>query len=171
MKTTFRFPGSVEYAFAEIETSEGSVYDNERELRDISDNFLSLVGDVLRRGCGMVALAPVATTVVQDSAPPSWGDGASAPEWASAPPQEAQGYPAPPQGGYAPQSAYQSPPQGYQTPQAPPGQQAPMCQMHQRPAEYKPAGVSKRTNKPYSAFWVCATGDNNCTRASNFPKA
>lgn len=161
MQTKFRFPGSADYAFAEIVTAEGGMYDNQRELRDIDDNFLMLVADVLRRGCAFAQVAQVANQVVQESYQPSY-----------APPQEAQAYSPPTPAYNAPQSGYQE--SQYQSQPAPagppPGQNAPLCQLHGQPAEYKPAGTSKRTGKAYSAFWACAMGDNNCTRASNFPR-
>lgn len=161
MKTKFRFPGA-EYAFAELETTEGSVFDNSRELRDVDDNFLSLVGNVLSRGCALTATGPLGPTVVEES---------GAPEYAHETPNQHQGYQGAPQGYYQPQNGYQGQAGAYQNnPPVPPGQNAPICQYHQRPAEFKPGGVSQRTGKPYDAFWTCAAGDRNCTKASNFPR-
>jgi hypothetical protein len=89
----------------------------------------------------------------------------------------------------APQSAPQpqqapQPPQGYgQPPQAPQGQPwtqgggaAPAQQWGNSPGanpadnkacihgpmNYKPAGVSRRTNQPYSAFWACGSNVKGC---------
>lgn len=176
MKTTFRFPGSAEYAFAELETTPGSVPDNARELRDIDAAFLALVGNVLSEGCTLVALGPLRPQVIQET----WNDAASMPEWASQPPQEAQGYTQTPQAYNTPQNApqggyggyqNQAPQQNYQQQaQTPPGQQAPVCQHHRQAATFKPGGVSRTTNRPYDAFWACSANDRNCTKASNFPK-
>ena len=178
MKTTFRFPGSAEYSYAELETTPGSVPDNARELRDIDSAFLSLVGNVLAQGCGLVALGPLGPQVVADNDPHylmTTPDGAVTPPWAS---QEAQGYSGSPQQAYAPQNGSQGY-QGYQQPQqyaapaappSPPGQQVPMCQMHGQPATFKPGGVSKASGKPYDAFWACSANNRDCTRASNFPR-
>lgn len=176
MKTTFRFPGSAEYSYAELETTPGGVPDNARELRDVDAVFLNLVGNVLAQGCSLVALGVLQPQVIEETGPQGY-DGASAPQWAPQAPQEAQAYSAPPQQYNAPQNGYQAPQGAYQPqavqnqPNTPPGVQAPACQYHQRPAEYKPAGTSKKTGRPYNAFWCCANGDNDCTRASNFPRA
>lgn len=178
MKTIFRFPGSAEYAFAELHTTEGSVFDNARELRDVDPNFLTEVGRVLQDGCTMVALGPLKPQVVEQNGPQQWNDTASAPQWAQNGSQEAQGYTSAPQQAYAPQAA----PQGYtqhvptqqypapQQPMSPPGQQPPVCQRHGQAATYKPGGTSRTTGRPYDAFWACSANDRDCTKASNFPK-
>lgn len=51
------------------------------------------------------------------------------------------------------------------TPVAPPApaavpQEAPLCD-HGQPRKFVPAGISKKTNQPYSAFWACNHPDRN----------
>lgn len=184
MQTTFRFPGSADYSYAELVTSPGSVGDNRREIGDLDAQFMSAVGNALTLGCSLVAMGALQPHVIEETQEPTWNNPATVPEWAAQPPQEAQTYSTPPQqynqpqNGYqAPQGGYQQQPQyqGYQTQpqnahQAPPGRTAPNCQRHGMSANLKPGGVSKRTNKPYDAFWVCAANDQDCTKASSFPK-
>lgn len=168
MEVVFRLPGNSEYSYAEIRVDGSSPMDIMRTLRDVDGAFLSAVGNALTQGCSMVALGALQPQVVAEYDEPAQAQNAS---YAS---QEAQAYNPAPQQAYASQNA----PQGYgQQPQyqqqapsgPPPGQQPPICAQHGQPAEYKPAGFSKRTNKPYNAFWACAKGDNSCTRASRFP--
>jgi hypothetical protein len=169
LKAIFRLPGA-EYAYAQIETSEGNPFDVAREVRDMDDNFWNAVGNALAQGCSLVALGVLQPQVVNE--PPVWDDGASAPQWASQGPQDTQGYSAPAQTYQAPQNGYQAPQGGYaqNAPTNPPGMQAPICQQHGQPAKYKPAGTNKTTGRPYNAFWTCPTGDFDCTKASNFPR-
>ncbi|MFC7719677.1 hypothetical protein [Nonomuraea recticatena] len=101
MKIEIRIPGSGDYSYASIWTTEGSPGDNVRELRDVDDNLLSLVGRVLQRGCAMVALGQElgATPITQEQAQPAqaaWNGN-----------YEAQAAPAPYQ---APAAPYQAPP-------------------------------------------------------------
>lgn len=174
MQTTFQFPGSTDYAYARISTTEGSPQDNARELRDVDEAFLTLVGNLLATGCALVAMGPLQPQVIQQ---PTYQQPQEAPQWLATPTQEAQGY-SPPQQGYnppqnapqAPQGAYQ--PQQQYAPQAatPPGQSAPVCGRHGQPATFKPGGISRASNRPYDAFWACSANDRECTKASNFPK-
>lgn len=173
MQTTFRFPGSSDYAYAQITTSEGSPQDNARELRDVDEAFLNIVGNLLSTGCAMVAMGPLQPQVIQQ---PAYQQPQEAPQWLAAPPQEAQGYSVPPQGYNPPQNAPQAPQGAYQQPQyapqqvnTPPGQSAPLCGLHGQPATFKAAGVSQRTGKSYTAFWSCPQRDSACNKASNFP--
>lgn len=173
MQTTFRFPGSSDYAYVEFSTTEGSPQDNARELRDIDEAFLSLVGNLLSTGCALVAMGPLKPQVIEQPAQ----NAAGAPQWLAQPPQEAQGYSPTPPAYQAPQYASQAPQQAYQPQQAqqyaaptPPGQQAPICQQHGQPAVFKPGGISRTSQRPYDAFWACNANDRNCTKASNFPK-
>lgn len=52
---------------------------------------------------------------------------------------------------------------GWNTPPQPAQQatpDAPMCN-HGMPRKFVPAGVSKKTNNPYPAFWACTNPDRN----------
>lgn len=173
MKATFRFPGPVEYSYAEVETTPGSPGDNKRELRDIDAELLTLVGNTLASGSSLVALGPLQGRVIENAPVPQPQDAAQTPAWAQTgpqAPQEAQGYAYPPQGVQAPQGAVQGFPQapqaqGYVPAQQyaqqaapvqagpPPGQQAPVC-AHNVPKKYHPAGQNK-AGKDYSASWRC----------------
>lgn len=162
MEIVFRIPTGREYAYVEVRVDGPSPADIMRTMRDIDGNFLSLMSNLLEQGCSMVATGPLGPTVVEES---------GAPEYAYETPNQPQGYQGAPQGYYQPQNGYQGQAGAYQSnPPVPPGQNAPICQYHQRPAEFKPGGVSQRTGKPYDAFWTCAAGDRNCTKASNFPR-
>lgn len=63
---------------------------------------------------------------------------------------------------FHPAAAIAQPQPQQQYPQAPPPQQpqqqpqgnAPTCQCGY-PAKFVPGGISKKTNRPYKAFWVC----------------
>lgn len=171
MKIEFRLPGTVEYGYASVFTTEGSPADQKRELRDLDADFWNLVGNSLSEGCSMTALGPLQGRVIQETAPdpaPAY----NAPPWASEAPQEGQGYNYQSQAPQAPQgppqgspAVYQTSPQqyqGYQAPQAtfqqpnqaPPGQQAPVCN-HGVPMKFFAGGVSTKTNKPYGTSYRC----------------
>lgn len=200
MKATFRIPGFAEYSYIEIETSEGSPFDVTREVRDMDDNFLTQLSTTLESARALAALGVLKPTVVHDAetdaARESWESAQPAPAWAQEQPQEAQAalpvsyqgsYVTQPPGSYVPQPYQGYPQQGQQLPtsvqaqdgryaqpqaaQNPPGVQGPVCQRHGQAAKLKPGGISQRTGKPYNAFWTCASGDNECTKASNFPRA
>lgn len=162
MKIEFRFPGTAEYSYASLWTTEGSPFDNHRELRDVSDDLLLEVGNILKRGCAMTAVAVLNPQVVNEEAP-TWP---SEPTWNS---EEAQNAPQ----AYQAQQPYQAAPPAYQPPQqaysapqapqaAPPGQQAPVCA--HGPAKLVPAGISKSTGNAYGAFWACQAprGQQKC---------
>jgi hypothetical protein len=183
LQVTVRLPGKEPYSYVEIVTANDSPQACSRELRDVDDNLLTLAAKVLNDGQLALNLAPLNPRPIEDPSQgampePAWNDAPSMPDWAQAP-QEAQGYSQPQ---YQPQAQPQGfqqqfqPQQGYQQPAQqsmgnPPGQQAPFCSQHGQPAKLVPGGISRNTKQPYSAFWACSAGDNNCTKASRFPKA
>lgn len=183
MEIVFRLPGNSEYSFVEMKFH-GSLPDVQRELRDVDDSFLNLVGNLEQHACTLVTMGVLQPQVMPDASPQylmGTPDGAVAPPWASQAPQEAQGYSAPPQAYNAPQGGYQAPAQPYQQQYAtqvvpgqannPPGLAPPgPCRRHGQMAEYRPAGQNKRTQKPYNAFWACPAGDFDCTKESDFPR-
>lgn len=162
MKIEFRFPGSAEYSYASLWTTEGSPGDNARELRDVDDDLLLKVGDVLKRGCAMTAIAVLSPQIVVEESP--WQpeeaqNGAQAyqapqayqsapPAWQ--PPQEAA---QPPQQAWQTQQQAWQAPQQQQAPQGPPPGPIPTCA--HGPKKWVPAGLRKSDGNPYSAFWAC----------------
>lgn len=190
-KVTFRIPGSVPYSHADIEVSGASAPDLYRELNDFNEQLMATIGRTLAtmntvasttNAVGSIGEGLGGTVVPSPDSPP-WPaepapyngggyEGQQPPVTAWQPNQppawQQQAPPAPPAW------QQQAPPAqqwGQQAPQGPPpGVQAPICARHGKPASMKPAGISAKTKNPYNAFWKCDVGDNDCTRASNFPK-
>jgi hypothetical protein len=47
---------------------------------------------------------------------------------------------------------------------------APLCPVHGTPMTWRPAGVSKVSNKPYPAFWACGTKNTDGSYCKGKPK-
>lgn len=140
LEMTFRIPASVPYGYIELVFKENSPYDIKRAVLDCDAELMTAVGNAYAKAAGMATIgdqlgAQVVNETSYETPWPSAQEAQEAPPW--------QSYDQPPAPAWAPQQA----------PQGPPGVQAPTCQHGQ--AKLVPAGISKTTNKPYSAFWAC----------------